>query len=140
LNNLACGQWWHARYLSEEDEKALSDFKDCFKTFSKSIQLFEGLDEDFKIDKHQIKKPESAFAALNVAEVALQSGVLSVINKQPAVHWTKAALVNKQKMSAELNGRGFTLLAVAMKMSQDSKHSEECFEVALKYLREVINI
>ena len=86
LNNLACGQWWHARSLQNEDDRTsaeekksvLDDFKLCIGNFSKSIQITEELEESFNVDKDLIKNEVSALPAMNVAEVFLHGGIANV--------------------------------------------------------------
>lgn len=43
----------------------------------------------------------------------------------------------KEKIGAELCGKGFSLLGVTMKMAMDFENSQKCFDAALMFLNEV---
>lgn len=85
MHNLACGQWWHAKMLgneeSEDNNQILEDFKQAIPNFSKSIRISEGLDHDFNPDKEHIMNEGSSLTALNISEIFLQAGILPVTSK-----------------------------------------------------------
>jgi len=64
-----------------DNNKILADFKQSIPNFSKSIRISEGLDHDFNPDKEHIINEESSLAALNIAEIFLQAGILPVNSK-----------------------------------------------------------
>lgn len=83
LHNLACGQWWHAKMVGNEeidkDDQILVDFKQVIPNFSKSLRILEGLDHDFNVEKEFIMNEVSSISALNIAEIFLQAGILPVM-------------------------------------------------------------
>lgn len=138
LHNLACAQWWHLLQYAPDDpsegkEIAKLFAKESIPNFAKAIQLFEGLDEPYKLEGGPtLNNHLSGLSLTNIAEVCIQMDAMDA-----AVKWLKLAIEFYARVDRSQNTRALTLLGVVLMRTEQYMHAEGLFNTALKQVQGV---